>query len=269
MTGMLSFFGLIGRKTHLFFAEIARLQEIIQSFLYWTLVAPVAGRRGLQREAFSRQLAFTGSDSFPIIALVTASIGAVLTLQAAYQLKQFGALIYTGGLVSVSMTRELGPVVTAIVIAGRVGASITAELGTMKVQEEVDALTTMGIPPVAYLVVPRILAIAIALPCLTMLGNVIGMFGGYVVGTFGLGINSSLYIQESFDALVQKDVLTGLVKSAVFSLLVGFIAVHEGFSVQGGAEGVGQATTRSVVLSIITIIVADCLLTAVFYYLFP
>lgn len=269
MTGMLPFFGLIGRKTHLFLAAIARLTGIIRSFGYWTFIAPLSGRRGLQREAFARQLAFAGSESLPIIALVTASIGAVLALQAAYQLRQFGAVIYTGGLVSVSMTRELGPVVTAIVVAGRVGASITAELGTMKVQEEVDALATMGIPPVAYLVVPRILAISLALPCLTVLGDAIGMFGGYLIGTLGLGINSSLYIQESFDTLVQKDILTGLAKSAVFSLLVGFVAVHEGFSVHGGAEGVGKATTRSVVLSIISIIVADGLLTAVFYYLFP
>ena len=210
-----------------------------------------------------------GNESFFIVALVAASVGSVLALQAAYQLKQFGAVLYTGALVSVSLSRELGPVVTAIVIAGRVGASITAELGTMKVQEEVDALTTMGIPPVPFLVVPRILAILITLPSLTILANAIGMFGGYLVGVLGLGISSGLYVQENFDGLVPKDLLTGIAKSAVFALLVGLISTYKGLSVEGGAEGVGRATTESVVFSIIGIIVADSLLTGLFYYVFP
>lgn len=269
MTVLLSFFGYLGRKTHLCLGEVARLAGLVESSLYWTFAAPLAGRRGLRREAFVKQLIFMGNDSLPIIALVTASIGAVLALQAAYQLRQFGALIYTGSLVSVSMARELGPVVTAIVVAGRVGASITAQLGTMKVQEEIDALSTMGIPPISYLVVPRMLAIAIVVPCLTILGDAIGIFGGYLIGTLGLGINSSLYIQESFDPLVHKDVLTGLAKSLVFALLIGFISIHKGLGVEGGAEGVGRATTQSVVMSIVAIITSDCLLTAVFYYLFP
>ncbi len=266
---MLSFFGLVGRKSHLFFAEVARLANLVQSFLYWAFFAPLAGRRGLRRETFARQLVFIGNESLPIVALVTLAIGAVLALQAAYQLKQFGAVLYTGGLVSVSMVRELGPVVTAIVIAGRVGASITAELGTMKVQEEIDALTTMGIPAIPYLVVPRIIAIALMLPCLNILGDIVGMLGGYLIGTFGLGMNSDLYIQENFKTLAHKDVWTGLAKSFLFALLIGFISNYKGLTVQGGAEGVGRATTQSVVLSIIMIIVADCVLTAIFYYVFP
>lgn len=261
--------GSLGRRTHLFLLEVAHLCRLVRAFCYWGIVAPLSGKRGLRREAFVRQLLFMGNESFLIVALVAASVGAVLALQAAYQLKQFGAVMYTGALVSVSMARELGPVITAIVIAGRVGAAVTAELGTMKVQEEVDALTTMGIPPVPYLVVPRILAIAIALPCLTVLADGIGMLGGYLIGTWGLGISSGLYIQASFDALVGKDILTGLVKSEVFALLVGSIACTKGLSVAGGAEGVGRATTQSVVLSIISIIMADCLFTAIFYYLFP
>lgn len=269
MTRVFSFFGSLGRKTHLFLIEVARLSVLVQNSFYWVFFAPLAGKRGLRRESFARQLVFMGNESFLIVALVAASVGSVLALQAAYQLRQFGAVLYTGGLVSVSMSRELGPVVTAIVIAGRVGASITAELGTMKVQEEVDALTTMGIPPIPFLVVPRLLAILIMLPSLTILANAIGMFGGYLIGVSSLGISSGLYLQENFDALVPKDLLTGLAKSAVFALLIGLIATYKGLSVEGGAEGVGRATTESVVLSIIAIIVADSLLTGLFYYVLP
>ncbi len=258
----------VERKINPFFIEIARLGRLSQNFIYWTAVAPVIGKRGLKRHSLAEQLFFIGNDSVFIVFLVAAAVGAVLALQAAYQLKQFGAVLYTGALVSVSMTRELGPIVTAIVIAGRVGASVTAELGTMKVQEEVDALTTMGIPPIPFLVVPRILALLIMLPCLTVLGNLVGIYGGFLIGVFGLGMDPYLYHKQTFDALVQKDIVTGIVKSFVFALLIGIISTHKGLSVEGGAEGVGRATTQSVVLSIIMIILADCLCTAAFYYVF-
>ena len=269
MTRLFHLLESIERKVNPFFIEIARLTRLSQNFLYWTLIAPVVGKRGLRRHSFVEQLVFMGNESIFIMFLVSASVGAVLALQAAYQLKQFGAVLYTGALVSVSITRELGPLVAAIVIAGRVGASITAEIGTMKVQEEIDALTTMGIPPVPFLVVPRILAIVITLPCLTILGNAIGMFGGFLIGVIGLGIEPATYLHKSFDALVQKDIITGIVKSFVFASLIGIISTYKGLSVEGGAEGVGRATTQSVVLSIISIIVADCLCTGIFYYAFP
>lgn len=269
MDRFLTFFGTVGKGTHRVLEEVGRVWRLVQDFSYWSFVAPFSGKRGLRRHAFFKQMVFMGNESLLIVAMVSASVGAVLALQAAYQLKQFGAVLYTGSLVSVSMTRELGPVVTAIVIAGRVGAAITAELGTMKVQEEVDALTTMGIPPIPFLVVPRILAILIMLPCLTILSYAIGMLGGYVIGTLGLGINPNLYLQANFDALVPKDMLTGLAKSFVFALLVGLIATYTGLSVQGGAAGVGRATTQSVVASIFAIIIADGICTGVFYYVFP
>jgi len=259
----------IGKKTNTFLIEVARITRLGKEFLYWSFVAPLAHQRGLRRHALVEQMIFMGNESVPIILLVAASVGAVLALQAAYQLRQFGAVLYTGSLVSVSMARELAPIITAIVIAGRVGASVTAELGTMKVQEEVDALNTMGIPPIPFLVVPRIVAIAIVLPCLTVMSDVIGIFGGFLVGTSGLGIHPSLYLDKSFNALIPKDIVTGLVKSLVFAVLVGIISTYKGLSVEGGAEGVGRATTQSVVLSIISIILFDCLLTGIFYYVFP
>jgi len=139
----------------------------------------------------------------------------------------------------------------------------------MKVQEEVDALVTMGIPTVPFLIVPRILAMLIMLPCLTILGDAIGMLGGFLIGSLGLGIPPALYIQEAFNALVPKDIVTGIIKSVVFAFLIGLNATHQGLSVEGGAEGVGKATTQSVVFSIIAIIVADCVCTTLFFYVFP
>jgi phospholipid/cholesterol/gamma-HCH transport system permease protein len=269
MAKFVSWIGSIGQQTNDVLIQLSRIWQLTRHFLYWSFIAPFGHKRGLRRDAFARQLFFIGNESLFIIFLVSTSVGAVLALQAAYQLKQFGALLYTGALVSVSMTRELGPIVTAIVVAGRVGASITAELGSMKVQEEVDALTTMGIPPIPYLVVPRILAMMIMLPCLTVLSFAIGIFGGYLIGVCSLGIDSNLYLKASFDALAQKDVLTGVAKSFVFAFLVGLISNYTGLSVEGGAEGVGKATTQSVVASIIAIIVADGICTAIFFYVFP
>lgn len=269
MTYLVNFLHSIGEKTFNFLGEIGRLSFLVRDFIYWTFAAPIAGRKGLRRSAFAEQLVFIGNESLMIVFLVAASVGAVLALQAAYQLKQFGAVMYTGALVSVSMARELGPIVTAIVIAGRVGASITAQLGTMKVSEEVDALTTMGIPPIPFLVVPRLLAMLVMLPCLTILSFAIGILGGLLIGTLGLGLEGALFLHQSFNAMVPKDILTGVAKSFVFAALVGAIASYKGLSVKGGAEGVGRATTESVVYSIISIIVADCFCTALFYYVFP
>ena len=214
-------------------------------------------------------MAISGVDSLGIVSLVGFAVGMVLALQAAYQLKQFGAVLYTGSLVSVSLTRELGPLVAAIVISGRVGARIAAELGTMKVQEEIDALTTMGLNPIRYLVVPRCLALLVMLPCLTVITDVVGMIGGFVIGTFVVEINPYLYIAKNFEALVLKDIYTGLTKSFIFSLLIALVSCYQGLSVEGGAEGVGRATTQAVVISIVLIIIVDCLVTAIFYYALP
>ncbi|OGW81185.1 MAG: hypothetical protein A2Z83_04025 [Omnitrophica bacterium GWA2_52_8] len=268
LTKINSFFGSLGKTFRDCMGELSRIRKLMEEFFYWGIIAPFTGKRGIGRENFARQLTFMGNESLFIVFLVSTSIGAVLALQAAYQLKQFGALLYTGALVSVSMARELGPVVTAIVIAGRVGAAITAELGTMKVQEEVDALTTMGIPPISFLIVPRMLAIIVMLPVLTCLSFAVGIFGGFLVGSLCLGIDANLYMKASFDALVAKDILTGLAKSFVFAALIGVIATHTGLSVKGGADGVGKATTQSVVASIISVIVADGFCTAIFFYVF-
>jgi len=238
------------------------------SILFWRTVGQSFATK-LRWRATLEQAHKIGVASLPLVMLTSLFTGVVLALQSAYQLQLFSAEQFTSDLVALSVTRELGPVLTAMMVAGRVGAAMAAELGTMKVSEEVDALTTMGIPTVPFLVVPRLFAIVIMVPTLTVVSYAVGMLGGYLIGVFSLGINSAMYIQANFDALVPKDMLTGLVKSGVFALLVGFIATYCGLSVKGGAEGVGKATTQSVVASIISIIVADGICTAIFYYVLP
>lgn len=268
MTRMKHFFGKIGSKAFLLFESIGKLFQLCATATGFA-VSSLYRRKTVSPHHVFYQMAISGVDSLGIISLVGFAVGMVLALQAAYQLRQFGAVLYTGSLVSVSLTRELGPLVAAIVISGRVGARIAAELGTMKVQEEIDALTTMGLNPIRYLVVPRCLALIVMLPCLTVITDLLGMFGGFIVGSFGVGINPYLYIAKNFDALVLKDIYTGLAKSFIFALLIALVSCHQGLSVEGGAEGVGRATTQAVVISIVLIILVDCLVTAFVYYAIP
>lgn len=207
-----------------------------------------------------------GVDSLPIVSLVSFFIGVILALQTAYIMEKMSSEIYIASIVAVSLTRELGPVITALIVAGRSGAGITAELGTMTVTEQVDALVTLGSNPIKYLVVPRFLSLTIMLPVLTLFANAIGIFGGYLIGIYRLSIRSSLYMNMTFQTLVYKDLFTGLVKTIVFGMLIALIACYEGLNVRGGAEGVGKATTLSVVNTFIMIIAADCFFTALFYF---
>ena len=212
------------------------------------------------------QMIFAGIQSFPITFFVALFTGIVIAMQSAYQLKVFGAEIFTASMVSVSMARELAPVLTALVVAGRVGAAITAEISSMKVSEQIEALETMALDPVRFLVVPRVLALIIMLPCLTILSDIVGIIGGFIVGVFNLGLNAYRYMDMSFEFLLWKDVWSGLVKSLVFGLVISLIGCYTGLNAKGGAEGVGRATTLSVVTSFILIILFDCILTGLFYF---
>ena len=186
-------------------------------------------------------------------------------MQSAYQLRKFGITELVAGLVAVTICREIGPLISAIVISARVGASIAAELGTMVVGEEIMALQTMALRPVPFLVVPRFLALILMLPCLTIIADFVGMFGGYCIGVFNLDMATHQYIQGTTDTLTLTDIYTGLLKSVAFGAVIAIVSCHEGLSVEGGAEGVGLATTRSVVLSILLIIITDLVFTAIFY----
>jgi phospholipid/cholesterol/gamma-HCH transport system permease protein len=150
-----------------------------------------------------------------------------------------------------------------------VGAAITAEIGSMQVTEQIDALETLASNPIRYLVVPRLLALSMMLPLLTLYADIIGIFGGYLICVYKLGISSSIYLHITFDALLSKDLITGLVKTVFFGMIIALVSCYEGFNVEGGAEGVGQATTRSVVTTFILIIAADCFFTALFYFAWP
>jgi len=218
------------------------------------------------REAI-RQTAQIGANSIPIVSLISLFVGIVIALQSAYQMQKMSAEMYIASLVALSMIRELGPVLTALVVAGRSGAAITAEIGTMKVTEQIDALETLSANPVQYLVVPRFIAMLIMLPILTIYADFFGMLGGYLIGVGKLGITHSMYMQTTTNSLVIKDVMTGLIKSISFAVIICTIACFEGMNSGGGAEGVGKATTSSVVKSFIMIIIADCFFTALFYFM--
>ncbi|MFH1798101.1 MAG: ABC transporter permease [Candidatus Omnitrophota bacterium] len=214
-----------------------------------------------------QQMSKVGVASVPIVLLISLFTGIVLALQSAYQMQKVSAEMYIASLVALSMTRELGPVLTALIVAGRSGAAITAELGTMKVTEQIEALETLSTNPVQYLVVPRFIALIVMLPLLTIYADFFGIVGGYLIGVGKLNITHEMYLRMTYEPLAVKDVVTGLIKSFSFAIIIASIACFEGIHSKGGAEGVGRATTSSVVRSFILIIVADCFFTALFYFM--
>lgn len=228
--------------------------------IYWFF----ASRLG--KEQILEQMNRIGVASFPIVFLTSLFTGMVLALQSAYQMQKMSAEMYIAALVALSIARELGPVLTALIVAGRCGAAITAELGTMKVTEQIEALETLSTNPVQYLVVPRFIALLVMLPLLTVFADFFGMLGGYIIGVTKLNIAHSMYSKMTWDALQLKDVMTGLSKSVFFAVIICLVACFEGMNSKGGAEGVGLATTSSVVRSFILIIIADCFFTALFYF---
>ena len=267
MNVLLRIAGSIGRQGHQLLVHLTNFSYLARDTFYWTFIAPFRGKGFSWRNAVV-QMVGVGVDSVPIVGIITFFVGLIIAMQAAYQLEQFGALIYVADLVAVSITRELGPLITAIIITGRSGSAIAAELGTMQVYEEVDALQTMGINPVKFLVVPRLLALFIMVPCLTLLADAMGIAGGFVLATTSLNLDLTRYFNQTINALMFSDLLTGLIKSFVFALIIGGIGCYQGLIVRGGAEGVGKATTKSVVISIFLIICADMLFTALFFSTF-
>jgi phospholipid/cholesterol/gamma-HCH transport system permease protein len=251
----------------------ATLNLLADSGAIWRLVVAAASRFGnslLRREplrlrATIQQMVRAGYSSLPLVALICFLVGMIMALQSAYQLRQLGAMNLVPSLVAISITRELAPLLAAIVVAGRFGSAIAAELGTMKVSQEIDALTVMGIDPVSFLVVPRLTALIVTLPCLVVFADVVGILGGLTVAVGVLGAGAERYVSLTFDALVLEDVITGLVKSVAFAGIIGLVGCHQGLGTRGGAEEVGRATTASVVRSIVLIVGADLFVTALFF----
>jgi phospholipid/cholesterol/gamma-HCH transport system permease protein len=214
-----------------------------------------------------RQVDEIGVKSLSIASITALFTGMVLALQTAVGLTRFGAKLYVGSIVSMAMVRELGPTLTAVIVAGRVGAGITAELGSMKVTEQVDALRAIGASPVRKLVVPRVLACMIVLPLLTVLADCLGILGGMIIGTTELHVNWHFYLRSVRDTLVLGDVMSGIGKAPFFGLIIGAVACYNGLQTRGGTEGVGRYTTRTVVTASISILITDFFLTKLFLLL--
>ena len=207
-----------------------------------------------------------GVRAVPILSLIMFFIGLILALQGAYELRRFGAVNYVAATVAISVTRELGPLITAIVVIGRSGSSFAAEIGTMRVTEEIDALETMAISPVGFLVAPKLLAMIIMLPCLTIWANAMGMLGGAIFGVWQAGFTLARYLQVSVDALILRDITTGLIKSVIFGATITVVGCWEGLATGVGAEQVGRSTTAAVVKSIFLVILEDLVFTALFFF---
>jgi len=208
----------------------------------------------------------TGLDGVPIVSLISFLMGLITAFQAAVQLEQFGADIYIANLVGLSITRELGPLMTAIIAAGRSGAAFAAEIGTMKVSEEVDALTTMGLDRTRFLVTPKVVALLLMLPCLTLVSDLVGILGGLTVGVLGQGLPVQVYVRQTRIAMRIWDVASGLIKSVAFAILIAGVGCLRGFQAETGAESVGRITTSAIVAGIFLIIVTDAVFTMVFHY---
>lgn len=207
-----------------------------------------------------------GVDGLPILSLLSLLMGLIIAFMSSLQLKQFGANIYVASLVGIAIIRELGPMMTAIIVAGRSGSAFAAEIGTMRVNEEVDALVTMGFDPTQFLAVPKVLAAMIVVPLLTVYADFFGIIGGLFVGITGLDLTIHTYIRQTVESVTLFDFVSSLLKSVVFAALISGISCQRGLQVRGGAEAVGTATTSAVVSSIFLIIVADSVFAIIFYY---
>jgi phospholipid/cholesterol/gamma-HCH transport system permease protein len=243
---------------------LRRLEEVGQAARFVGRVATSLVRLRWEGSQVVLQMARAGVDSVPLVLLTGLFSGMVLAYQTANQLLRLGGEAFVGGLIAVSMAREAAPVFAAVTVAGRVGAGFAAELGTMVVTEQVDALTVMGTDPLEYLVVPRALALLVMLPVLVMLTNAVGSVGGYVVSV-AVGVPGSVYVESVRRFLDLHDVVGGLLKAAAFGLLIALVACHKGLRASGGALGVGQATTGAVVAAIAGILAANYFLDVLLF----
>ncbi len=212
-----------------------------------------------------KQIEEVGVKSIPVVLITGAFTGMVLALQSYTGFKRFNAEAFVGTVVALSMTRELGPVLSGLMVSGRVGSAMAADLGTMQVTEQIDALYTLATNPIKYLIVPRFLAAVIVMPILTIFADVIGILGGYLISVELLGSNPTIYIRRTYDYLDLEDIYIGLFKACVFGMIIAIIGCYQGFNTQGGAEGVGKSTTRAVVVSSLLILIANYFITALFF----
>jgi len=256
---MIAFLQNIGRTTLAFLAAIGRLALFTGAAVRWTVMPPFYLRQ------LGQQIIDIGYFSLPVVGLTTLFSGMVLALQSYTGFARFSAEDTVATVVVLSVTRELGPVLAGLMVAGRIGASMAAEIGTMRVTDQIDALDTLSTRPMQYLVAPRLVAGTICLPFLVLIGDIIGVFGGYLVGVYRLGFNPSVYLSRTLEYLQFSDVTLGLIKAAVFGFLIALMGCYHGYNSGRGAEGVGRATTNAVVSSSILILISNYLVTALFF----
>jgi phospholipid/cholesterol/gamma-HCH transport system permease protein len=252
-----------GAATERSLAYVGGLAELFGKSLRLLFLSPLKRDRLLLRAVHEAMA--VGVGAIPIVSLITFFIGIIIALQGAYELQRIGAMQLVPSLVAISITRELGPLVTAIVVIGRSGSAFAAEIGTMRVTEELDALETMALNPVAFLVVPKFLAMAAMMPALAIWSDLMGVLGGGLFGVVGGGFTFGGYLLATRDALLLRDVTSGVIKSAVFGMVITAVGCQEGFSTGAGAEEVGRSTTSAVVISILLVILIDLVFTGLFY----
>ena len=258
--------GQIGRN---FLREVGSLFWFIAHTFEETLERIQQGRVPFRAASFFRHTERAGVDSVPLVGLVSFFLGLTMALLTGYQLQRFGTERLIPGLVAIGFTRELGPLLTGIMMAARIGAAFTAELGTMQVSEEVEAIEAMGIGPLRFLVAPRMLALFFLMPCLSTVSNVAAIFASSLICKAYFSIAFSYFLDLMKDALLIRDIITGILKSFLFGLLIGGIACYRGLTVKGGAAGVGTATTSSVVTAITAVIGFDTLYNIVYTTFYP
>jgi phospholipid/cholesterol/gamma-HCH transport system permease protein len=253
----------IGAATEKGLAYVGGLTQLLGRALSHAFASPLKRSQSLQRA--THQAMAVGVSAVPVISFITFFIGVIMALQGAYELKRFGAIHLVADMVAISITRELGPLVTAIVVIGRSGSAFAAEIGTMKVTEELDAIETMALHPIAFLVTPKLLAMLVMMPCLTIWADLMGVLGGSLFGIMGANHTFGSYLAATRDSLFMRDIITGLVKSIVFGLVITGVGCHEGFLTGAGSEQVGRSTTSAVVTSIFLVVFVDLIFTAIFY----
>ncbi len=252
-------FEYIGERFTALLEELGGIFSIFIQSIAFLFVPPY------RPKVFFKQMEFIGVESSFIVLLTGAFTGMVFALQTSYAFRLFGAENLIGPSVALSLARELGPVLTGLMVTGRVGSAMAAELGTMKVTEQIDALSTMSINPVQYLITPRVLSSIIMLPMLTILFDFIGIIGSYFMAVFMLGINGNRFVNDTIYMVDLKDVYIGLLKAAVFGAIIAVVGCYEGYFAKKGAEGVGKAATQAVVISSVSILIADYFLTALLF----
>ncbi len=252
-------FVFVGRKVLSFVAEAGGIFLLFLEVLFQTFKPPYRFR------LFFKQMEFVGVNSLSVVFLTALFSGMVIAFQSYRALVKFGGESLLGGLVALSLVRELGPVLTSLMVTARAGSAMAAELGTMRVSEQIDALEVMAVNPVQYLVVPRFWASVIAVPLLTVIADLIGIAGGYLVGVILLRVDSGVFINNMQSMVELIDVLSGIYKAVVFGALIAIISCYKGYNASRGAEGVGKATTEAVVVSSVSILVGDYVLTTLFF----